>query len=58
MNTKQHNLCSNIEYLFHSYIKIINVIFWQGTVAFNAKEAYVIARKFGPDYKRKFVVKA
>ena len=30
----------------------------QGTVAFNAKEACVIARKFGPDYDRKYVVKA
>lgn len=29
-----------------------------GTVAFNAKEAYFIARKFGPDYQRRFVVKA
>lgn len=27
-------------------------------MAFNAKEAYVVARKFGPDYNRKFIVKA
>ena len=29
-----------------------------GTVAFTAKEAFVVARKFGPDFKRQFVVKA
>ena len=29
-----------------------------GTVAFTAKEAFVIGRKFGADYKGKFVVKA
>ena len=29
-----------------------------GNVAFNEKEAYVIARKFDNEYKRKFVVKA
>ena len=27
-------------------------------VAFNAKEAFAVARKFGADYKRRFVVKA
>ena len=27
-------------------------------MAFNAKEAYFIARKFGPEYNRKFIVKA
>ena len=27
-------------------------------MAFNANEAYVIARKFGPDYRRRFIVKA
>lgn len=30
----------------------------QGTVAFNQKEAYIIARKFGPTYNRKYLVKA
>ena len=30
----------------------------KGTVAFNEKEAYNIARKFGHDSERKFVVKA
>jgi len=30
----------------------------KGTVAFNAKEAYFIAKKFGEDYKKKYVVKA
>ena len=30
----------------------------RGDVAFNAREAYTIARKFGHDSKRKFVVKA
>ena len=30
----------------------------KGTVAYNAKEAYTIARKFGHDSDRKFVVKA
>lgn len=39
-------------------IKFELISHFQGTVAFNAKEAYVIARKFGPDYNRKFVVKA
>lgn len=29
-----------------------------GTVAFTAKEAFVVARKFGPDFDRQFVVKA
>ena len=29
-----------------------------GNVAFSQKEAFVIARKFNTDYKRKFVVKA
>ena len=29
-----------------------------GQVAFTAKEAFVIGRKFGPDFKRQFVVKA
>ena len=29
-----------------------------GTVAFTPKEAFVIGRKFGADYKGKFVVKA
>jgi len=29
-----------------------------GNVAFTAKEAFVIARKFGSDFNRKFVVKA
>jgi succinyl-CoA synthetase beta subunit len=27
-------------------------------VAFNAKEAYWIARRFGPEYTSKFIVKA
>ena len=30
----------------------------KGTVAFSAKEAFVVGRKFGPDFKRQFVVKA
>jgi succinyl-CoA synthetase beta subunit len=30
----------------------------RGQVAFNSKEAYVIARKFGGDYRGKFVIKA
>lgn len=30
----------------------------RGNIAFNHKEAFVIARKFGSDYKGKFVVKA
>ena len=29
-----------------------------GNVAFSAKEAFVIGRKFGPDFDRQFVVKA
>lgn len=29
-----------------------------GNVAFDKKEAFVIARKFDTEYKRKFVVKA
>ena len=29
-----------------------------GQVAFNEKEAFAVARKFGADYNRKFVVKA
>ncbi len=29
-----------------------------GQVAFNAKEAFVVARKFGTDYNKPFVVKA
>ena len=29
-----------------------------GTVAFSAKEAFVVGRKFGPDYNGQFVVKA
>ena len=29
-----------------------------GHVAYNAKEAFAVARKFGSDYDRKFVVKA
>lgn len=27
-------------------------------MAFSAKEAFVVGRKFGPDFKRQFVVKA
>ena len=30
----------------------------RGTVAFSAKEAFAIGRKFGPDFKNQFVVKA
>ena len=30
----------------------------RGHVAFNGKEAYTIARKFGSEYSKKFVVKA
>ena len=30
----------------------------RGTVAFNGKEAFNVSRKFGSDYKGKFVVKA
>ena len=30
----------------------------KGTVAFTAKEAFTVGRKFGPDFKRQFVVKA
>ena len=29
-----------------------------GTVAFNGKEAFNVSRKFGSDYRGKFVVKA
>ena len=40
--------------LVHKYMIPIPL----GTVAFTAKEAFVVARKFGPDFKRQFVVKA
>ena len=40
--------------LVHKYMIPIPL----GTVAFSAKEAFVIGRKFGPDFKRQFVVKA
>ena len=29
-----------------------------GQIAYNTKEAFAVARKFGSDYERKFVVKA
>lgn len=35
-----------------------NIPLPRGNVAFNHKEAFVIARKFGGDYQGKFVVKA
>ena len=40
--------------LVHKYMIPIPL----GTVAFTAKEAFVIGRKFGPDFNRQFVVKA
>jgi hypothetical protein len=35
-----------------------NIPLPRGNVAFNSKEAFFIGRKFGLDYKGKFVVKA
>ena len=40
------------------FIFILKKFRQKGTVAFNAKEAYFIAKKFGEDYKKKYVVKA
>ena len=40
--------------LIHKYMIPIPL----GTVAFSGKEAFIIGRKFGSDFKRKFVVKA
>lgn len=40
--------------LVHKYMIPIPL----GTVAFTAKEAFVVARKFGPDFRGHFVVKA
>ena len=41
-------------HILHQY----NIPMPRGNVAFNHKEAFVIARKFGADYKGKFVIKA
>lgn len=41
-------------HLLHQY----NIPIPRGNVAFNSKEAFVIARKFGTDYARRFVIKA
>ena len=41
-------------HILHQY----NIPLPRGNVAFNHKEAFVIARKFGADYRGKFVVKA
>ena len=35
-----------------------NIPIPRGNVAFNSKEAFVIARKFGTDYDNRFVIKA
>ena len=49
--------------ILHEY-QAAHLLYWfgipipRGNIAFNAKEAFVIARKFGPDYKGKFMLKA
>lgn len=49
--------------LLHEYqaahlLNQYNIPIPRGNVAFNSKEAFVIGRKFGPDYNNRFVVKA
>lgn len=46
------------EYQASSLMFKYNIPIPLGAVAFNAKEAYFIARRFGADYRRNFVVKA
>jgi succinyl-CoA synthetase beta subunit len=46
------------EYQASDLLSQYNIPIPRGNIATNSKEAYVIARKFGSDYKGKFVVKA
>jgi succinyl-CoA synthetase beta subunit len=46
------------EYQAAELLSLYNIPLPRGAVAFNSKEAYVIARKFGGEYRGKFVVKA
>ena len=46
------------EYQAAELLAQYNIRVPRGAVAFNSKEAVVIARKFGVDYREKFVIKA
>lgn len=46
------------EYQSAELLSQYNIQVPRGAVAYNAKEAYVIARKFGIDYRGRFVIKA
>jgi hypothetical protein len=46
------------EYQAAHLLSTYNIPIPRGNVAFNAKEAFTIGRKFGADYSGRFVVKA
>lgn len=46
------------EYQAAELLSQYNIPLPRGSVAYNAKEAYVIARKFGNDYRGRFVIKS